>query len=266
MKIKEENKERIRKGIIITTIVHVVAIILFFILGFEVVEPKSDYPQIVWEMKGDPNAGNNSPEPATSENPSKTPQEEKQSSASQKAVDDQKVISDDNSATPIKTSKVNSKKKKDPKKVTTKKTPKETKSDEEKVDDAIQKALDAAYKGKKNPGGPGSDPGNPGGATDGDSPDPGGPSGGGDKYSIGNRKAIKIGSQNNDCGKVGEVIIRVTVNRAGSVIKVAHVDGNTMNSCLINQAKAFAKQIKYAAKQGGPATNEGNIKIKYSLN
>jgi hypothetical protein len=87
------------------------------------------------------------------------------------------------------------------------------------------------------------------------------------KYDIFGRRAIHLETQKNNCGESGTVVLKKIVNQNGIVTEALHVDGTTSNTCLINQAKVFAKQITYAPSMSGKSKmNEGRITIKGSLN
>jgi len=255
---------RKRKGIIITVVAHLL-IVFCVLFGFKVVDPKPGDIEVTWEIQGIENAGGENKEIPTADNP-QPDQENQESSASSEATDEEELVTDNTSDATIKSTEV--KTKKTPKEVTLTKDPKDTKEDsEEEKELAKLKALAAAFnKGKINPGGIGKDT-EPGieGIKETDGTEDSGKKGSGNEYDISGRLATAIGHQNNGCGVSGTVKILITVNQEGSVINAIHVDGTTANQCLINQAKAFAKQIKYAPSSGGAKTNEGIITIKYSL-
>lgn len=272
--MKDNDKtSRKRKGIIIAAAVHVTAIILFFILGFDVVDPKKGTVEVTWEMHGEPDQGGENPNQPTAENPSDKPAEEAAASASSEAVDEQEIASDQSSAVAVKSTPVKTIKKKTPKTVTVKKDPQKTENEtetdaENKKSDALAAAQAAYLKGQNDPGGIGDGPkkGTQGSETS-NGDDKSGKNGGGGngKYDISGRKATNIGSQKNGCGQKGTVEVKIIVNRAGVVINAIATGGTTTNSCLQNQAIQFAKKIKYAPKTSGPKTNEGKITIKYKV-
>ena len=53
----QDSKKRKRKGIIITTGVHVVVVIFFSIFGFDVIDPKKGAVEVEWEIEGVVDAG-----------------------------------------------------------------------------------------------------------------------------------------------------------------------------------------------------------------
>jgi hypothetical protein len=268
-KQKIDEKDRKRAGIIITICVHLSFIACFILFGFKVVDPKKGTTELTWEIEGVTNAGGESQNTPTSEAPS-TDQENQQTAAtSSQASDDEKLISDESSEVAINSSPV--KTKKAPTEVTNTKQEEtaDTKAEESPSNDL--KNMMANYNKGKNSKAGSSGLGNKEGKEGNENThgkDASGDKGAGNgKYDITGRIATKLGTQKNDCGESGTVEIKIIVNQAGVVIEAIHVDGTTSNKCLINQAKAYAKQIKYApSKVGESKTNEGRITIKGSLN
>lgn len=261
-------KSRKRTGILVTVTLHAFMVVFFILFGFKVIDPKPGDIEVTWEVQGVENAGGENTETPTAETPQPDQENQETASASAQAADEQQLLSDQSSDQTIKSSPTNVKT--PPKEVTNTKTPKEKTNDSEKEDgpsDALKRMTELLKKGKNNPGGlgDGTKSGQEGNEeTDGN--DHSGKKGAGNgKYDISGRTATNIGSQNNDCGVSGTVVIQITVNQQGVVTNALHVDGTTANQCLINQAKKFAKQIRYAPSNGGPKTNEGRITIKYNL-
>ena len=265
-----DEKRRKRVGIIVTIFVHFSFIVCFLLFGFKVVDPKKGTTELTWEVQGVKDAGGESEEKATSEKPSTDQENQKTASASSKAIDDEKLITDQTSKVAIKNSP--SKQKKVPKEVTNTK-PEEKVTDtkpEEKPSDDLKNLMAAYSKGKNSKtknSGPGSKAGKAGNEKTKGNDASGNKGVGNGKYDISGRIATKFGTQPNDCGESGTVVIKIVVNQLGNVTEAIHVDGTTSNICLINQAKLFAKQIKYApSKAGESKTNEGRITFKGSLN
>lgn len=261
-----KNKRR-NKGIAIAALFHAFALVCFFLFGFEVIDPKPGDIEVSWEIQGVEDAGGDNLKDPTAKQP--TPEETHAATqSSAQPVEDEKLATDESSEVIVKSSD----NKKDPNKTTstTKETKKTTTTEEstteDKVDDKLAALAAALKKGADNPGGKGPDEkvGIEGGPTDGKDKTKGG--GGDGQWTVADRKALSVGSQRNDCGKSGTVVIRITINRAGQVIKTRHVDGTTQNACLIKQAIQFAKNVTYVPRTDGPVTNEGDITVKYSLN
>ena len=272
MNINEQHideKKRKRTGIIVTICVHLSFIACFILFGFKVIDPKKGTTELTWEVQGVTDAGGESQETPTAEKPSTDQDNQKTAAASSQASDDEKVISDESSEVAIKSSTV--KTKKNPTEVTN--TNKEESTDtktEESPSNDLQNMMANYNKGKNSKAansGPGSKTGTKGNEKTNGKDASGNKGAGNGKYDISGRIATKLGSQRNDCGESGTVVIKIIVNQAGVVTEAIHVDGTTSNKCLINQAKLFAKQIKYApSKAGESKTNEGRITIKGSLN
>ena len=97
----------------------------------------------------------------------------------------------------------------------------------------------------------------------------GGGSGSGSGYFLGDRKAISKPKPNSECSNdVGNVVVEITVNQNGNVIKaVAGVKGTTITaSCLKEQARQAALNTKWQPKENAPAQQVGKIIYSFSLN
>tara|TARA_B100000795_G_C22686894_1_gene394023 strand:+ start:131 stop:946 length:816 start_codon:yes stop_codon:yes gene_type:complete len=260
-------KSRKRTGIIITTVVHVLLVVFFILFGFKVVDPKID-TEISWQVQGVEDAGGENNETPTAEKTQPTKENQQSASASSQASDKQQLVSDEQSPATIKSTPIKSET--PPKEVTDTKEPTDKTQDSKENEgpsDKMKNLMSAYKKGINNPGGNGDGEKK---GTEGNEETKGkdnlGKSGEGEsKYGIPGRKATNIGHQNNDCGMSGTIVLKITINQQGIVTNAIQVDGTTANQCLINQAKAFARQIKYAPSSGGVKTNEGTITIKYSL-
>jgi hypothetical protein len=264
-----DEKDRKRKGIIVTICVHLCFIACFILFGFKVIDPKKGTTELTWEVQGITDAGGKSQENPTAEKPSTDQENQQTAAASSQASDDEKLISDESSEVAIKSSP--KKAKKAPADVTN--TKKEESTDtktEESPSDDLKNMMANYNKGKNSKtgnSGPGNKKGKAGNENTNGNDATGNKGAGNGKYDISGRIATKLGTQRNDCGESGTVVIKIIVNQAGIVTEAIHVDGTTSNKCLINQAKLFAKQIKYApSKVGESKTNEGRITIKGSLN
>ena len=99
-----DEKRRKRTGLIVTICVHLSFIACFILFGFKVVDPKKGTTELTWEVQGVTDAGGESKEKATSENPSTDQENQKTAAASSQASDDKKLISDDKSKVAIKNS------------------------------------------------------------------------------------------------------------------------------------------------------------------
>ena len=94
-------------------------------------------------------------------------------------------------------------------------------------------------------------------------------SGGGSGYYLGNRKALSTPKPNSDCSnEVGNVVVEVTVDKSGNVIKaVPGVKGTTVTaSCLKEQARLAAMNTKWQSKEDAPERQVGKIVYNFKLN
>lgn len=94
-------------------------------------------------------------------------------------------------------------------------------------------------------------------------------SGGGVGYYLGNRKALSTPKPNSGCSdEVGNVVVEVTVDKDGNVIKaVPGVKGTTVTaSCLKEQARLSAMKTKWQPSANAPERQVGKIVYNFSLN
>ncbi len=112
----EESKEKKRKGLIVTTTVHIIVLVLFCLFGFEIIDPKPGGMEIEWAIEGVENAGGENNQENTSEETStenQTPHEATSASAS--ASQEEQIETVDNSDVAVESSPI--------KKATSTKTP-----------------------------------------------------------------------------------------------------------------------------------------------
>jgi len=271
-----ENKEsnnRKKKGLIITISVHAIALLLFCLFGFEVIDPKPSGFEAEWEIEGIENAGGENNKEVTSENPNQTNDITKLTDAAQaSASQEEQLITEDAGIIAVKSSPTKTPVITKPKNVTVnnKTSPSKTDSPKETkptVDPAILAALGGMKKGTNSDGGKGDGEEN---GIEGD------PSGGGKdlkgtgnkgdgKWSVEGRSPVHIGAHTNSCGVSGKIIVLVKINRSGKVVSASDVGGTTQNECLVNLAISQAKSIKYAPSSSTEPYNEGKIVMDYGL-
>jgi hypothetical protein len=102
---KAEEKKRKRKGILITISVHAIAVVLFCLFGFDVVDPKAIGFDVEWAIEGVQDAGGEDNLENTSEkvaNDNAPPTSSSSSKAS--AQEDEQLITDDASDVAVKNS------------------------------------------------------------------------------------------------------------------------------------------------------------------
>ncbi len=112
-------------------------------------------------------------------------------------------------------------------------------------------------------GGPGGGGDGPGGDGDG----PSGPASGGFKYSLGGRRLAKkpvISTNSND---VGIVVVNITVDRQGNVIKAepGARGTTTLNLDKLKVAKQAALDTKFTPKPDGPAEQFGTMTVSFTF-
>lgn len=270
----QESKKRKQKGIIITVVSHAIAIILFCIFGFDVVDPKPAGLDIEWAIEGVQDAGGDDNLENTSETVAQddTPPPNT-SSAKASAEQDNEIYSDAGSDVAVKNNPTINKTKTPPKDVTVKNTsednPKETEDivKKPKVSDWL-KNLPGKGTPKKGPNNPGTGKGD--GDKTGIQGDVGGKGTaktgqggeGGDRWIVGGRKPVEIDQKKNNCNETGKVDVYIKIDRQGNVISAVDRGGTTQNSCLIKKAIEQAKAIKYAPSN---TFNEGTITIDLGL-
>lgn len=114
-----------------------------------------------------------------------------------------------------------------------------------------------------NPG----DQGNPDGSKESNS-HTGSPGGTGNSYSLGNRKALVKTKPRYDCQETGTVVVRIFVDRSGSVVKVSSGERGTTNTaaCLVKKAEEAALKTKWEADPSAPEHQVGKITYNFVLN
>lgn len=154
-----------------------------------------------------------------------------------------------------------------------KKKQKEKVADEVKEEPKInEKAL---FPANKNKGGGSSGEGETG--NPGDQGDPlgdrnakshtGNTGGGGDSYSLGNRKALSKPKPIYDCKEQGKVVVEIFVDQQGNVIKVnAGIRGTTNSApCLVSRAEEAARRTKWEPDPDAPELQRGTITYNFEL-
>ncbi len=270
----QDSKKRKRKGIIFTTGVHVVVVILFCIFGFDVIDPKKGAVEVEWEIEGVVDAGGKIEDESVAQKLSDKIQNSSAASAKASAQQEEALITDESSDVSVKSTPVKEPVKKI-KEVTVndskKENPKEAEIPKKKSPSSdLQKLLEETAKkrgeGKPKDEGVGNGEnhgakGNP--KSKGTSPNGGNPGGGGDgRWIVAGRKPIKINQKKNNCNKTGKVDVYIKINRQGNVIYAVDRGGTTQDICLIKKALEQANAIKYAPSN---TINEGTITIDLGL-
>ena len=267
----EEEKKRKRKGLIVTLSVHTLAVVLFCLFGFDVVDPKAIGFDVEWAIEGVQDAGGEDNLENTSEKIANDNNPPTSSSSKSSAQEDEQLITDDASDVTVKNSPT--KKTTPPKDVTINDTdkdnPNETKEikKEDEVSDWLKNlpGKGTAKKGADNPGegkGDGEKTGVEGEENGKGSASSGKGGEGGNRWDVDGRKPINIERKINDCNETGKVEVYIKINRQGQVISAVDRGGTTQNQCLIKKALEQARGIKYSASN---TFNEGTIIIDLGL-
>jgi hypothetical protein len=270
-KAKEEKKRK-RKGIFITLSVHTIALVLFCLFGFDVVDPKSIGFDVEWAIEGVEDAGGEDNLENTSEkvaNDNTPPISSSSSKAS--SQEDQQLITDDASDIAVNnsTTKTNTPTKDVTINNTKRDNPNETKEIKKKVE--VSEWLKnlpgkgTTKQGNKNPGkgkGDGKKTGIEGEEKGQGTASSGQGGEGGNRWDVDGRKPIKIERKINDCNETGKVEVYIKINREGQVISAVDRGGTTQNKCLIKKALEQAQGIKYSSSN---TFNEGTIIIDLGL-
>ena len=91
-------------------------------------------------------------------------------------------------------------------------------------------------------------------------------SGSGTGWGLAGRKLAGNTKKQQDCNEEGKVVVKIWVNRNGSVIKAERSQGTTnTNPCLVNPALETAKSFKWQADSDAPETQIGFVVINFKL-
>lgn len=259
MESKQEVKNRKRKGAIITTVVHVILILLLCAYKMDKIDPIPGVIEIGWELDGMDNTelaskvqNTDIAPPVEQTSPPETVQEESQ------------TITDDLSDISLN---------EDDKIAKKKETPSVEKPEEKQPTKEVKPEVSSWLKnlpsggGTPNIGDPSSGPGassspGPGAGSGGAVSGPSGAGGTGDQWVIDNRKPVNLNLKENRCTKTGIIKIYIKIDRAGKVIYAADRGGTSQDPCLINIAIQQAKSIEYEPSN---TINEGTIEIDLTL-
>lgn len=85
-------------------------------------------------------------------------------------------------------------------------------------------------------------------------------------YNLAGRKTIAKPSLSLDCKEEGTVVIKVRVDRKGTVLSAEMAKGTTNAAkCLVDTAKAHALRTQFQAKEDATEVQEGTISYKFTL-
>ncbi|PZR21443.1 MAG: hypothetical protein DI539_08030 [Flavobacterium psychrophilum] len=85
-------------------------------------------------------------------------------------------------------------------------------------------------------------------------------------YKLDGRRNLNTPKPQYRCNEEGTVVVQITVNRAGKVIKAERFRGTTNTAqCLFDQAKAAAFDTKFDSSDSAPETQVGTIIYNFKL-
>lgn len=85
-------------------------------------------------------------------------------------------------------------------------------------------------------------------------------------YQLGGRKNLNTPRPQYRCNEEGTVVVQITVDRSGRVIKAERGRGTTNTAqCLFDQARAAAMDTKFESSDTAPATQVGKIIYNFKL-
>jgi outer membrane biosynthesis protein TonB len=91
--------------------------------------------------------------------------------------------------------------------------------------------------------------------------------GNGTSWGLDNRRIAKTGEKTLQCGnESGTVVVQITVNKNGSVIKTQYVKGTTNTTqCVLDAAYKTAKTFKWQSDSNAPETQIGFVVVNFQL-
>jgi outer membrane biosynthesis protein TonB len=185
---------------------------------------------------------------------------------------EENTITQDNESPVLVTPKNNTK----PKTTTPKEKPK-TNTEVPKIPSkSTSTALDALINGEpkdgKDNGGHGNDglpgdKGDPNGSIYANSFYGSGSGSGGNGYGLGGRRLSSPGQKVEQCGnESGRVVVQITVNKSGNVIKTQYTKGTTNTTpCVLEAAYKTAKAYKWQADSNAPDTQIGFVVVNFNV-
>ena len=86
-------------------------------------------------------------------------------------------------------------------------------------------------------------------------------------YGLIGRKLSSPGRKNEQCGnESGTVVVQITVNKAGNVIKTQYVRGTTNTTpCVLEAAYKTAREYKWQSDPNAPDTQIGFVVVNFQL-
>ncbi|HER40688.1 MAG TPA: energy transducer TonB [Salinimicrobium catena] len=271
MKFLETKYEK--KSFAITTVLHVLLILLLLFFGFTYLDPPPESGIAINFGTSDVGSGVEQPtEPVKA-----APQESRpEVTPGETSIKDEVVTQEVEEAPVIE------KKKEDPvvqkvEKKPVKKEPEPVKKPDPKPDKSTSDALSSILNGPESDGKASGGEGDDQLAGDKGSPD-GDPDAkayygtgmgldGDGNYRLGGRRALNKEKFVQDCNESGVVVVQIEVNRSGQVVRATPgVKGTTNNAaCLMDPAKRAALATTFNSDSNAPATQVGTIIYNFKL-
>lgn len=91
--------------------------------------------------------------------------------------------------------------------------------------------------------------------------------GNGTSWGLNNRRIAEEGKKTFQCGnESGKVVVQITVNKSGSVIKTQYVKGTTNTTqCVLDAAYKTAKSFKWQSDNNAPETQIGFVVVNFQV-
>jgi len=262
--IEEQDKKDRRRGWATTLSVHAVLLVLFAFFGLTYQDPPPEMGIPVNFGYEEDGQGDNTAAPAEAATSPSAPSPEVPEAAVTQDVVDAVAIPDKPKDTPKKPS---------PTPTQTENT-KPQEPEKPKVSDALNNRLKGGFASSSSTAGTGSGQGNTTGGGDqgkptGDAQSNGlgnGGTGNSGDYQLGSRRALDRPKPIYDCEGDGVVVVRIWVNRNGSVQRVeGGIKGSTTSqSCLISRAEEAARKTKWEGDPSATDLQIGTITYRFS--
>lgn len=267
MKFLETPEEK--KSFTITSVIFVILFLLFTIFGLTYMDPPPENGIAVNFGTSDTGSGEIQPTEQVKTSPD-------QAQSKPVPADEDDVLTQDEEA-PVTLPK------KEVKKPVVKpaETKPVTKPTETKPTQPTNSALNSILKGPKQEGtsqsghgddADGGDKGNPNGSLYadifyGDGKGNGIAVGNGTSWGLNNRRIAEKGEKTFQCGnESGKVVVQITVNKSGSVIKTQYVKGTTNTTqCVLDAAYKTAKSFKWQSDSNAPETQIGFVVVNFQV-
>ena len=85
-------------------------------------------------------------------------------------------------------------------------------------------------------------------------------------WGLAGRKLAGNSKKVQDCNESGKVVVKIWVNKQGTVIRAERAQGTTnTNPCLVNPAIATAKTFKWQPDANAPDTQIGFVVVNFQV-